>query len=139
MAKDRAVALLVFGDPMFFLHRARLADLAVKNRLSAMSTQGQWVDAGASSPTGRACLTSGGTPRATMTRSSGVPGPPPCPSSSPPSLSGHQPQDGTAVSSPTFARSVAHDSGQVGSLTLHMIPNGQSSPGGVRALRRTVA
>src|SRR5215510_121180 len=74
-----------------------------------------------------------------MTRSSGVPGPPPCPSSSPPSLSGHQPQDGTAVSSLTFARSVAHDSGQVGSLTLHMIPNGQSSPGGVRALRRTVA
>ena len=46
MAKERAVALLVFGDPMFFLHRARLADLALKNRLPSMSTQWQWVDAG---------------------------------------------------------------------------------------------
>jgi putative ABC transport system substrate-binding protein len=46
MAKERAAALLVTGDPMFFLHRARLADLAVKNRLPSMSTQGQWVEAG---------------------------------------------------------------------------------------------
>ncbi len=46
MAKERAVALLVFGDPMFFLHRARLADLALKNRLPSMSTQWQWVEAG---------------------------------------------------------------------------------------------
>src|SRR5262249_36073531 len=46
MAKERAVALLVFGDPMFFLHRVRLADLALKNRLPAMSTQWQWVEAG---------------------------------------------------------------------------------------------
>ncbi len=45
MAKERAGALLVTGDPMFFLHRARLADLAVKNRLPSMSTQGQWVEA----------------------------------------------------------------------------------------------
>ena len=46
MAKERAGALLLMGDPMFFLHRARLADLAVKNRLPSMSTQGQWVEAG---------------------------------------------------------------------------------------------
>jgi len=46
IAKERAVALLVFGDPMFFLHRARLADLALRNRLAAMSTQWQWVEAG---------------------------------------------------------------------------------------------
>jgi ABC-type uncharacterized transport system substrate-binding protein len=31
---------------MFFLHRARLADLAVKNGLPSMSTQTQWVEAG---------------------------------------------------------------------------------------------
>jgi putative ABC transport system substrate-binding protein len=46
MAKDRAGALLVAGDTMFFLHRARLADLAVKSGLPSMSTQAQWVDAG---------------------------------------------------------------------------------------------
>ncbi len=46
MAKERAGALLVTGDPMFFLHRARLAGLAVKHRLPSMSTQGQWVEAG---------------------------------------------------------------------------------------------
>ena len=46
MATERAGALLVNGDSMFFLHRARLADLALKNRLPAMSTQEQWVDAG---------------------------------------------------------------------------------------------
>jgi putative ABC transport system substrate-binding protein len=31
---------------MFFVHRARLADLALQNRLPSMSTQWQWVDAG---------------------------------------------------------------------------------------------
>ena len=46
MAKERAVALLVFGDPMFFLHRGRLAGLALKSRLPSMSTQWQWVEAG---------------------------------------------------------------------------------------------
>src|SRR5262245_10721335 len=46
MTKDRAAALLVFGDPMFFLHRERLAGLALKNRLPSMSTQWQWVEAG---------------------------------------------------------------------------------------------
>jgi putative tryptophan/tyrosine transport system substrate-binding protein len=46
MVKERVGALLVIGDPLFFLHRARLADLAARNRLPSMSTQGQWVDAG---------------------------------------------------------------------------------------------
>jgi len=46
IAKERVVALLVFGDPMFFLHRARLADLALRNRLASMYTQWQWVEAG---------------------------------------------------------------------------------------------
>jgi len=46
MAKERAGGLLVAEDSMFFLHRARLADLAVKHRLPSMSTQTQWVEAG---------------------------------------------------------------------------------------------
>ena len=46
MAKERAGALLVMGHPLFFQHRARLADLATKHRLPSMSTQEQWVDAG---------------------------------------------------------------------------------------------
>jgi ABC-type uncharacterized transport system substrate-binding protein len=46
MAKERAGGLLVVGDSMFLLHRARLADLAVKHRLPSMSTQTQWVEAG---------------------------------------------------------------------------------------------
>lgn len=46
MTRERAGALLLTGDPMFFLHRALLAELAVKTRLPSMSTQGQWVEAG---------------------------------------------------------------------------------------------
>jgi len=46
LAKERAGALLVMGNPLFFLHRTRLADLAAKHRLPSMSTQEQWVDAG---------------------------------------------------------------------------------------------
>jgi putative ABC transport system substrate-binding protein len=46
MAKERAGALFMTGDPMFFQNRARLADLAIKNRLPSMSTQRQWVEAG---------------------------------------------------------------------------------------------
>lgn len=46
MSRGRAGALLVAGDAMFFLHRARLAELSVKSRLPAMSTQAQWVEAG---------------------------------------------------------------------------------------------
>lgn len=46
MVKERAGALLVSGDALFFVHRARLADLAIRNRLPSMSSQSQWVDAG---------------------------------------------------------------------------------------------
>jgi ABC-type uncharacterized transport system substrate-binding protein len=46
MAKEGAGGLLVVGDSMFFLHRGRLADLAVKSGLPSMSTQTQWVEAG---------------------------------------------------------------------------------------------
>jgi len=46
MVKERAGALLLTGDPMFFVHRLRLADLAMKSRLPSMSTQWQWVEAG---------------------------------------------------------------------------------------------
>ena len=46
MARERAGALLLSGDPMYFLQRARLAELALKGRLPSMSTQWQWVEAG---------------------------------------------------------------------------------------------
>ena len=46
MLKERAGALLLSGDAVFFIHRARLADLAMKSRLPSMSTQWQWVEAG---------------------------------------------------------------------------------------------
>jgi ABC-type uncharacterized transport system substrate-binding protein len=46
MAKEHAGALLMTGDSMFFLHRARLAELALNNKLPSMSTQAQWVEAG---------------------------------------------------------------------------------------------
>ena len=46
MVKERAGALLLSGDALFFVHRHRLADLALKNGLPSMSTQSQWVEAG---------------------------------------------------------------------------------------------
>jgi len=46
MVKERAGALLLSGDAMFFVHRTRLAELALKSRLPSMSTQAQWVEAG---------------------------------------------------------------------------------------------
>ena len=46
MVKERAGALFLTGDPMYFVHRTRLADLAKRSRLPSMSTQWQWVDAG---------------------------------------------------------------------------------------------
>ena len=46
MVRERAGALLLTGDSMFFVHRARLAELAAKHRLPSMSTQWQWVEAG---------------------------------------------------------------------------------------------
>jgi putative ABC transport system substrate-binding protein len=46
MKRSRAGALLVPGDPMFVLHRTRLADLAAKNRLPVMYGLREHVDAG---------------------------------------------------------------------------------------------
>jgi putative tryptophan/tyrosine transport system substrate-binding protein len=46
MVRERAGALLLSGDAMFFVHRDRLAELALKSRLPSMSTQWQWVEAG---------------------------------------------------------------------------------------------
>ena len=36
MTRERAEAVLVLADPLFFFHRTRLADLAAKHRLPAM-------------------------------------------------------------------------------------------------------
>lgn len=46
MAKDSVAGLFVFGDPMFSVHRVRLAELAVKNRLPTMYTNKPHVEAG---------------------------------------------------------------------------------------------
>jgi putative ABC transport system substrate-binding protein len=46
MAKERVAALLVLTDPVFFLHRARLADLATKSRLPSMHGGREYVEAG---------------------------------------------------------------------------------------------
>jgi putative ABC transport system substrate-binding protein len=46
MAQKRVNALFVFGDPMFGVHRARLAELAVQYRLPAVYTNRPHVDAG---------------------------------------------------------------------------------------------
>ena len=46
MAKERVGALFVFGDPMLGIHRTRLAELAVQNRLPSMHTNRPNVEAG---------------------------------------------------------------------------------------------
>ena len=46
MSKERAGALLVLPNPVFNLHRARLADLAAKNRLPSMYGFREYVRAG---------------------------------------------------------------------------------------------
>ena len=46
MAKERVGALLVVTDPAFIPHRARLVDLAVKNRLPSIFTQREDAEAG---------------------------------------------------------------------------------------------
>jgi putative ABC transport system substrate-binding protein len=46
MVRDRVAGLFVFGDAMFSVHRARLADLAVKHRLPTMYTNRPHVEAG---------------------------------------------------------------------------------------------
>jgi len=46
MAKDRVEALLVLTDPVFLLHRERLADLATQYRLPSMYAVKEGVEAG---------------------------------------------------------------------------------------------
>ncbi len=46
MTRVRADALIALGDPIFFLHRQRLADLAAKNRLPAIYAQRENAEAG---------------------------------------------------------------------------------------------
>jgi putative ABC transport system substrate-binding protein len=46
MTKERAEAVLVLAGPMTFFHRTRLADLAAKRRLPAMSGVRGYTDAG---------------------------------------------------------------------------------------------
>jgi putative ABC transport system substrate-binding protein len=46
MAKERVAALLVVTDIVFLLHRARLVDLAAKNRLPSMHALKEYVEAG---------------------------------------------------------------------------------------------
>lgn len=46
MATDRVAGLFVFGDAMFSVHRARLAELAIRYRLPTMYTNRPHVEAG---------------------------------------------------------------------------------------------
>ncbi len=46
MSQARASAVLVLGDPIFWYHRTRIAELAMRDRLPAIFSQGEHVDAG---------------------------------------------------------------------------------------------
>jgi len=46
MAQERAAALFVVADPMFFGHRSRIADLAAKHRLPTIFASRGFVEAG---------------------------------------------------------------------------------------------
>jgi putative ABC transport system substrate-binding protein len=46
MVKERTKALLILGDPVFTSHRKRIADLAAKYRLPAVSGTREYVEAG---------------------------------------------------------------------------------------------
>ena len=46
MSKDRAGALVILADPMFYLHRAPLAELAVRHRLPTLSVLVAWPEMG---------------------------------------------------------------------------------------------
>jgi putative ABC transport system substrate-binding protein len=46
MTRERAEALVTFSDPLFILHRRRIADLATKSRLPAVYASREVVDAG---------------------------------------------------------------------------------------------
>jgi putative tryptophan/tyrosine transport system substrate-binding protein len=83
MTTERVGALLVLADQGFFTHRARLVELATKNRLPAIYGFGmEAVAAGGLRPMRRTPLSNGTTPRCSLTRSSRAPSPPICRSSS---------------------------------------------------------
>lgn len=46
MAEEHAGALLILADPLFYTHRARLAELARAHRLPAMSSVADFVESG---------------------------------------------------------------------------------------------
>jgi len=46
MTRERAGALLVFGDALFFVQRTRLVELAAKHRLPAMYNRAEYVRTG---------------------------------------------------------------------------------------------
>ena len=46
MAGERVRALLVLGDPMFFVNRTRIGELAAKKRLATMAGQREYAEAG---------------------------------------------------------------------------------------------
>ena len=46
MTRERVGAVLVYGSSMLAVHRATIADLAVKSRLPAMTVAREWMDAG---------------------------------------------------------------------------------------------
>jgi putative ABC transport system substrate-binding protein len=70
MRREGAAALFVVEDPLLIDHlRGRIADLAATHRLPAMYYWKISVDAGASCPMGRACVTCSGVLRPTWTRS----------------------------------------------------------------------
>ena len=46
IGKERPGGLLIIGDPMFATHRRRIAELAAKARLPAVSTIRQFAEAG---------------------------------------------------------------------------------------------
>jgi putative tryptophan/tyrosine transport system substrate-binding protein len=46
IAKQRARALMTLPDPMFWIHRTRIAELALKDRLPTMFPDREFVDAG---------------------------------------------------------------------------------------------
>ena len=46
MTREGVGAVLVYGSSMLYAHRAKIVDLAVKNRLSTMGAAPEWMDAG---------------------------------------------------------------------------------------------
>lgn len=66
--QQRAGALIVLGDPMFFGERARIAELAAKHRLPAMAGYREHAAAGGLMAYGAVCATISGGPPPTWTR-----------------------------------------------------------------------